>query len=93
MAAELKGWPKMSCSPWSTTPFSEMWSLPRDASRLPVPVDGALYCCEANTEGTEAPRSLLMSSSPHPCCFQLYEDSLSQLDVSIAFTWSGVSCG
>ena len=24
IAAELNGMPKMSCSPWSTTPFSEM---------------------------------------------------------------------
>jgi hypothetical protein len=71
MTAELKGWPKMSCSPWSTTPFIETWSLPREASRLPIPVDGALYCCEANTEGTDAFRSLFRSSSPHPCCFQL----------------------
>ena len=63
-----------------------MWSVPRDASSEPVPVEGALYCCDADTEGTEAPRSLLMSSSPHPCCFQLKEESLSQLEVSIAFT-------
>ena len=71
MAAELKGIPKMSCSPWSTTPLIEMWSVPREASRDPVPVAGMLYCCEPNTEGTEAPRRRLMSSSPHPCCFQL----------------------
>ena len=44
ITAELKGMPKMSCSPWSTTPLTEMWSLPRDASSEPVPVDGALYC-------------------------------------------------
>jgi hypothetical protein len=86
IAAELKGAPKMSCSPWRTTPLSETWSVPREASSDPVPVEGALYCCEANTDGTDVPRSLLMSSSPEPCCFQLYEESLSQLDVSIAFT-------
>ena len=68
---EENGLPKMSCSPWSTTPLLEMWSVPREASREPVPVAGVLYCCEAKFEGTEAPSSLPMSSSPHPCCFQL----------------------
>ena len=91
MAAELNGMPKMSCSPWSTTPSIEMWSVPRDASSEPVPVEGVLYCCEVDTDGTDAPRSLLMSSSPHPLCFQLA--SLLQPEVSIALTWSGVSCG
>jgi hypothetical protein len=34
-----------------------------------------------------------MSSSPHPADFQLKVLFLSQLEVSIAFTWSGVSLG
>jgi hypothetical protein len=83
----------MSCSPWSTTPLVEMWSLPREASSEPAPVEGVLYWSEANGEGTEPPSSLSMSISPQPCCFQLKEESLSQLEVSICFTWSGVSCG
>jgi hypothetical protein len=87
------GLPKMSCSPCSTTPFIEMWSVPREASREPVPVDGALYCSDAAIDGIEAPSSLSISSSPQPCCFQLKDESLSQLEVSISFTWSGVSCG
>ena len=87
----MNGLPKMSCSPWSATGPIEMWSVPRDASREPVPVEGGLYCCDAATDGTAAPKTLFMSSSPHPSCFQLKEDSLSQL--SISFTWSGVSCG
>ena len=56
-----------------------------------MPIAEALYGCETATDGTDALRSLFMSSSPHPSCFQLKEDSLSQL--SIAFTWSGISCG
>ena len=59
----------------------------------PVPVEGALLCCEARTEGTGAFKSMLMSSSPHPCRFQFAATILSQLDVSNAFTRSGVSCG
>ena len=86
MAADTNGLPKMSCSPWSTTPFIEMWSEPRAASSDPVPVAGGLYCCEEATEGTEAPRRRLMSSSPQPSCFQLEEFSLSQVVVSICFT-------
>jgi hypothetical protein len=42
ITVELKGCPKMSCSPWSTTPFMLMWSVPREASRRPAPVEGAL---------------------------------------------------
>jgi hypothetical protein len=56
-----------------------MWSVPRDASSDPVPVAGALYCCDTAADGIEAVRSLFMSSSPQPICFQLNEDSLSQL--------------
>ena len=60
IAAELKGMPKMSCSPWSTTPFIEMWSVPREASSEPVPVAGALYCCERERRrgNRRAPREL-----------------------------------
>ncbi len=83
-AAVLIGLPKMSCSPWRTMPLLAMWSVPREASRSPVPVEGALDCSDAATDGTEALRSLFMSSSPQPICFQLNDASLSQL--SIAFT-------
>jgi hypothetical protein len=39
IAVESKGWPKMSCSPWSTTPSIETWSLPREASSRPRPFE------------------------------------------------------
>ena len=54
---ETNGLPKMSCSPWSATGPIEMWSVPRDASREPVPVEGALYCYAAATDGTAAPKT------------------------------------
>src|SRR5205085_3821282 len=85
IAAEMNGLPKMSCSPWRATGPIEMWSVPRDASREPVPVEGGLYCCDAATDGTAGPKTLLLSSRPHPPCFQLTEGRLSHF--SIRFPW------
>src|SRR5215475_2239532 len=82
--AELKGLPKMSVSPWSTTPSRLRWSLPREASSEPMPVEGKLYC--APDTGSDAVSSVFRSSSPEPASFQLNEWSLSELAVSIAFT-------
>ncbi len=38
-ALELRGWPKMSTSPWSTTPFSSSRTEPRASSMSPLPFD------------------------------------------------------
>ena len=62
--------PKMSCSPASATPSRVMWSLPRDASSEPVPVDGAHVWVQL---GSEAVRAAPSCSSPAPiaCDFPL----------------------
>jgi hypothetical protein len=60
IAFESKGIPKMSCSPVSTTPFAVRWSLPRAASRLPVPVAEANHCTAH--DGADAARSARLSS-------------------------------
>ena len=39
MDVESNGCPKMSCSPWRTTPFSDRWPSPRESSSEPLPVD------------------------------------------------------
>lgn len=44
MDALLKVLPKMSFSPWRTTPFVVRWSLPRAASSEPVPVAFVKLC-------------------------------------------------
>src|SRR5579884_2209089 len=93
ICVELNGLPKMSCSPWSTTPFKVRWSEPRAASSDPVPVEGIWDCAAFSGEGRGAVSSAFRSSSPEPASFQLKECSLSELAMSIAFTWSGVACG
>ena len=65
--------------------------MPRDASREPVPVEGGLFGVPDDASG--ATSNDLRSSSPEPASFQLKEWSLSEFDMSIAFTWSGVACG
>ena len=44
--------PKMSCSPSRTTPLSSRWSLPRESSRLPVPVELVQLCSDWLTLGS-----------------------------------------
>ena len=45
IAAVLNGWPKMSVEPVSATPFIVRWSVPREASSEPVPVEFAMLFC------------------------------------------------
>ena len=63
--SELNGWPKMSSGPWSTTPPSERWFEPRDASSEPVPNDDRWSCLALR--GGESASSAFRSSSPAPC--------------------------
>ena len=82
--------PKMSCSPVSALPLaSTTCSEPRDASRLPVPLEVGHVCV---TFGVGALSTAARFSSPLPLrSVGPYIEWV--WPTSSAFTWSGVSAG
>jgi hypothetical protein len=61
--AVLTASPKMSFSPFSTTPLSTRCEVPRAASRVPVPVELVAVCAAATLV---TPRALVRFKVPLP---------------------------
>src|SRR5690349_9655939 len=71
-------WPKMSISPWSTTPSRVRWSSPRETSSEPVPVPCANRCDEPSNRLS---RRRARSRRPLPCALSSAPGILSVSDV------------
>ena len=68
MPGESNGMPKMSCSPLRTMPSRVRWSVPRESSTEPVPVETGHVCVAT---GSAAWSALPSWSSPPPIACDL----------------------